>query len=39
MRKEPAAFLEALVNAPSPSGFEQPAQTVAGSLLVVETGC
>jgi len=28
MRKEPAAFLEALVNAPSPSGFEQPAQTV-----------
>ena len=28
MRKESLAFLEELVNAPSPSGFEQPAQTV-----------
>lgn len=28
MRKESLAFLEELVNAPSPSGFEQPAQRV-----------
>ena len=28
MRKESLAFLEELVNAPSPSGFEQPAQSV-----------
>jgi len=28
MRKESLAFLEELVNAPSPSGFEQPAQAV-----------
>jgi putative aminopeptidase FrvX len=28
MRKESLAFLEQLVNAPSPSGFEQPAQRV-----------
>ncbi len=29
MRKESLAFLEELVNAPSPSGFEQPAQSIA----------
>ncbi len=29
MRNESLAFLEELVNAPSPSGFEQPAQAVA----------
>jgi endoglucanase len=33
MRKESAAFLEELVNAPSPSGFEQPAQAVVREYL------
>jgi putative aminopeptidase FrvX len=33
MRKESLAFLERLVNAPSPSGFEQPAQSVVRDYL------
>jgi putative aminopeptidase FrvX len=33
MRKESFAFLEELVNAPSPSGFEQPAQRVIRDYL------
>lgn len=33
MRKESLAFLQELVNAPSPSGYEQPAQTVVREYL------
>jgi len=33
MRKESLAFLEELVNAPSPSGFEQPAQSVVRAYI------
>jgi len=33
MRKESLAFLEELVNAPSPSGFEQPAQKIVRDYL------
>jgi len=33
MRKESLTFLEELTNAPSPSGFEQPAQKVLRGYL------